>query len=225
MYDQVSLALLVGGKSTRMGEDKAFAPFHDGTLLQWMWNRYSLLFAHAFVVARESARFHTLGLPVVVDALAEHGSAVGVYTATLASPTERVICLACDMPFVTPRFLQTLAERSPGFDVFVPKANGALYKVLTLLPRGWREAIGRAMKVDRLMLEVDHGARRAYEERAAASEPSADDPADAAEPAQRDALDAFAGEAAAADPRWSADGFCNGFWHGRAGIEFIGARP
>ncbi|NLD70752.1 MAG: U32 family peptidase [Limnobacter sp.] len=33
------------------------------------------------------------------------------------------------------------------------------------------------------------------------------------------------GEAAAADPRWSADGFCNGFWHGRAGIEFIGARP
>lgn len=75
----------------------------------------------------------------------------------------------------------------PRFDVFVPRANGALYKILTPLPRSWREAIGRAMKVDRLMLDVDHGARRAYEERAAASEPSVDAAADAPEPAKQDA--------------------------------------
>ena len=42
------------------------------------------------------------------------------------------------------------------------------------------------MKVDKLMTEVDHGARRAYEERAAASEPGAEEAA-AAAPAQRDA--------------------------------------
>ena len=47
----------------------------------------------------------------------------------------------------------------------------------------WREAIGRLMKVDKLMTEVDHGARRAYEERAAAqragaasAEPDAEPP-------------------------------------------------
>jgi hypothetical protein len=61
------------------------------------------------------------------------------------------------------------AMEVPRFDVFVPRANGGLYKFMQLLPRTWREAIGRAMKVDKLMLEVDHGARRAYEERAAAS--------------------------------------------------------
>ncbi|HVO55344.1 MAG TPA: SDR family oxidoreductase [Solirubrobacterales bacterium] len=75
------------------------------------------------------------------------------------------------------------AMEVPRFDVFVPRSNGGLYRFLQLLPRGWREAIGRAMKVDKLMLEVDHNARRAYEERAAASEPSA---AEAAAP-QRDA--------------------------------------
>jgi len=63
------------------------------------------------------------------------------------------------------------ALEAPRFDVWVPRANGALFKVIALLPRGVREAIGRAMKVDKLMTEVDHGARRAYEERAAASEP------------------------------------------------------
>ncbi len=73
------------------------------------------------------------------------------------------------------------------FDVFVPKANGALYRILTLLPRGVREAIGRVMKVDRLMLEVDHNARRAYEERAAASDQDGTDAESPTEAPQRDA--------------------------------------
>jgi NAD(P)-dependent dehydrogenase (short-subunit alcohol dehydrogenase family) len=59
----------------------------------------------------------------------------------------------------------------PRFDVWVPRANGALFKLVALLPRGAREALGRLMKVDKLMTEVDHGARRAYEERAATGEP------------------------------------------------------
>ena len=71
------------------------------------------------------------------------------------------------------------ALEAPRFDVFVPRSNGALYKLLGPLPRSWREALGRAMKIDRLMLEVDHGARRAYEERAAASEPGQQDESEA----------------------------------------------
>jgi NAD(P)-dependent dehydrogenase (short-subunit alcohol dehydrogenase family) len=59
----------------------------------------------------------------------------------------------------------------PRFDVWVPRANGALFKFVSLLPRGLREAIGRLMKIDKLMTEVDHGARRAYEDRAAHSDP------------------------------------------------------
>jgi NAD(P)-dependent dehydrogenase (short-subunit alcohol dehydrogenase family) len=75
----------------------------------------------------------------------------------------------------------------PRFDVFVPRANGVMYKVLTLMPRGAREGLGRLMKVDKLMLEVNHGARRAYEERAAASEPNAGDAPASAEAPARDA--------------------------------------
>ncbi len=67
------------------------------------------------------------------------------------------------------------AMEVPRFDVFVPRSNGALLKVLGVLPRGAREAIGRAMKVDKLMLEVDEGARRAYEERIASGAASGDD--------------------------------------------------
>jgi NAD(P)-dependent dehydrogenase (short-subunit alcohol dehydrogenase family) len=69
----------------------------------------------------------------------------------------------------------------PRFDVWVPRENGAFFKIVSLLPRSWREGLGRLMKVDKLMTEVDHGARRAYEERAAASEPGAGQASAAAE--------------------------------------------
>lgn len=117
----MALALLAGGLSSRMGEDKAFVSFRDGTLLEWMRDRVTPLFPHVFVVTRNPSRFHGLGLPVINDALAEGGSAIGIYSALLASPAERVLCLACDMPFVSARLLWELADRSVGYDVFVPR--------------------------------------------------------------------------------------------------------
>ena len=57
----------------------------------------------------------------------------------------------------------------PRFDVWVPRINGAFFKIVSNLPRGMREGLGRLMKVDKLMTEVDHSARNAYEERAAHS--------------------------------------------------------
>jgi short-subunit dehydrogenase len=72
------------------------------------------------------------------------------------------------------------------FDVYVPRSNAVMTRFAALMPRRANEAIARLMKADKLMFEVDHGARRAYEERAAASEPGVED-SSAAEPVQRDA--------------------------------------
>lgn len=74
----------------------------------------------------------------------------------------------------------------PRFDVWVPRENGAFFKIVSLLPRGAREALGRLMKVDKLMTEVDHGARHAYEQRVTESEPGLGE----SEPAEQPARDA-----------------------------------
>jgi hypothetical protein len=74
----------------------------------------------------------------------------------------------------------------PRFDVFVPRANGILFKALALMPRGAREALGRLMGVDKLMIEVDHSGRRAYEERVATAKSDEED-GDEAAAAHRDA--------------------------------------
>jgi NAD(P)-dependent dehydrogenase (short-subunit alcohol dehydrogenase family) len=73
------------------------------------------------------------------------------------------------------------------FDVYVPRSNAIMTRISALLPRRVGEAVARLMKADKLMFEVDHGARRAYEERAAKSEPGVEPDTERAEQAARDA--------------------------------------
>jgi NAD(P)-dependent dehydrogenase (short-subunit alcohol dehydrogenase family) len=70
------------------------------------------------------------------------------------------------------------------FDVFIPRSLKFTIALGGLMPRRVREAVGRLMGVDRIMLDVPKSARRAYEDRAAHSEPDLEPES---EPAQRDA--------------------------------------
>jgi NAD(P)-dependent dehydrogenase (short-subunit alcohol dehydrogenase family) len=67
------------------------------------------------------------------------------------------------------------ALKRPRFDVFVPRSNGPLVQLTSPLPRRAREAIGRWIKADQALLKTDRSARAAYEARAAASAPAADE--------------------------------------------------
>ncbi|HEX6687039.1 MAG TPA: SDR family oxidoreductase [Solirubrobacterales bacterium] len=147
------------------------------------------------------------GFPGIATYSATKHAVVGVSEAVRAELRDTDIEIACVMPTVVKTELTSGVGQKmikpveasdvadeivdalevPRFDVWVPRANGGLFKVVALLPRPWREALGRFMKVDKLMTEVDHSARQAYEERAAHSEPALD-PASEAEPAaHRDA--------------------------------------
>jgi hypothetical protein len=66
------------------------------------------------------------------------------------------------------------ALKFPRFDVFVPRSIGPTLAVSNLLPRRVREALGRALKIDRALTQADRSARAAYEARAAASAPAAE---------------------------------------------------
>jgi len=134
------------------------------------------------------------GFPGIATYSATKHAVVGVSEAVRAELRGSGIEIACVMPTVVnteltsgvgqkmikPVEASDVADEIvdalevPRFDVWVPRENGALFKIVALMPRPWREALGRFMKVDKLMTEVDHGARRAYEERAAHSEPARD---------------------------------------------------
>jgi NAD(P)-dependent dehydrogenase (short-subunit alcohol dehydrogenase family) len=147
------------------------------------------------------------GFPGIATYSGTKHAVVGISEAARAELRGSGVEIACVMPTVVnteltagvgQRFIRTVeaedvaseivdALEVPRFDVWVPRENGAIFKIVSTWPRSWREGLGRLMKVDKLMTEVDHGARRHYEERAAASEPGTTESASEAAPAQRDA--------------------------------------
>ena len=145
------------------------------------------------------------GFPGIATYSGTKHAVVGISEAVRAELRETGIEIACVMPTVVNTELTSGVGQKmikpveasdvaneivdalevPRFDVWVPRQNGILFKVVALMPRPWREGLGRFMKVDKLMTEVDHGARRAYEERAAHSEPGLDSEAGDNAPAEK----------------------------------------
>jgi NADP-dependent 3-hydroxy acid dehydrogenase YdfG len=61
--------------------------------------------------------------------------------------------------------------KQPRFEVWVPRANGVIFRLVNPLPRRWREAIARALGADKVLARADPSVRAGYEDRAARSQP------------------------------------------------------
>jgi molybdopterin-guanine dinucleotide biosynthesis protein A len=62
-------------------------------------------------------------LRTVPDVRPGYGSLGGIYTAVV-SGSAPVLCVAWDMPFVTPGLLRALVDGSGGYDAFLPESDG-----------------------------------------------------------------------------------------------------
>jgi NAD(P)-dependent dehydrogenase (short-subunit alcohol dehydrogenase family) len=126
------------------------------------------------------------GVPGIATYSATKHAVVGLSESVRGEIRGRAIDISCVMPtivnteltsgvvdqrFVKPIEAVDVAEaivgalEVPRFDVYVPKSNGALLRGAYLMPRAAAEWVGRTMGTDKLMTEVDHGARAAYEDR------------------------------------------------------------
>jgi hypothetical protein len=63
------------------------------------------------------------------------------------------------------------ALKFPRRDVFVPRQVGVIHKLTYPFPMRAQLAVARAFKSENILKDIDHGARAAYEDRAAHSEP------------------------------------------------------
>jgi NAD(P)-dependent dehydrogenase (short-subunit alcohol dehydrogenase family) len=79
------------------------------------------------------------------------------------------------------------ALKFPRRDVFVPREVGAIHKATYVMPIRAQEAVARALKSDKILQDIDHGQRAAYEQRAAHSEPGLEPGSEAAEAAEAEA--------------------------------------
>jgi molybdenum cofactor guanylyltransferase len=156
----VTVFILAGGMSTRMGTDKAFVDYAGRTLLA---RALDLARSVAFDVriAGSKEKFAAFA-PVVEDIIRDCGPLGGIHAALQASPTELNLVLAVDVPFVSWAFLQYLIKQARGASeaaVVVPRGEEGWQPLCAIYRREFGGVAERALrtgrnKIDRLFDEV-----------------------------------------------------------------------
>jgi molybdopterin-guanine dinucleotide biosynthesis protein A len=108
--DDLTTFILAGGKSTRMGTDKAFVELEGQTLLSRMLALAKAVSRDVRIVG-DRQKFSTHAV-VVEDIFRNCGPLAGIHAALRFSSTDRNLILAVDLPFITEEFLDFLIARS-----------------------------------------------------------------------------------------------------------------
>ncbi|MHB1416941.1 MAG: molybdenum cofactor guanylyltransferase [Chloroflexota bacterium] len=123
MVGAVSGAVLAGGKSARMGADKATLRVGGDTLLDRVIARLASNVEEVLVVGRGRTEPPS-PVRAVADLRPGAGSLGGIFTALSFAQGSRCLVVACDMPFLNRRLLAYLLDLSPGYDVVIPRDDG-----------------------------------------------------------------------------------------------------
>jgi molybdopterin-guanine dinucleotide biosynthesis protein A len=118
----LSLALLSGGKSTRMGQDKALMSFLGRPLIQHILERLAPLVDEVLLSTNRPADYAFLSLQMQADIHPDCGALGGLYTMLNSAQNPMVAAVACDMPFANPELFEYEKEllTKSGADVVIP---------------------------------------------------------------------------------------------------------
>ncbi len=116
----VSVAILAGGRSRRMGQDKTALLLHGKPLLQHVVDAVASLKLPIQIITNAPDNHAYLGLPMHTDVFPGSGSIGGLYTALHYVTTDYMLCLACDAPYLQPVLLRYLIALRHDYDAIVP---------------------------------------------------------------------------------------------------------
>jgi molybdopterin-guanine dinucleotide biosynthesis protein A len=130
-----SAIILAGGRSQRMGQDKASLMLQGRPLLQHVVDRVGPIVDQIVIVTRPWQLLPRIDVndpvtrrprPVIVveDSTPGSGPAGGLLTGLSIATSFPALAVACDMPLLQPELLEELLRIAPGFSAVVPRHFG-----------------------------------------------------------------------------------------------------
>lgn len=153
----VSIAILAGGMSSRMGYNKSFAIMDGSYLIVHTLTAVRALgeaTENVFIVANDFDAYQQFGVPVVRDVLPKRSSLNGLYSALWHSSSQYTLCLACDMPFVKSALLKFLIDAAHEMQAIVPSIDGQVEALCAVYDKSCMAPFRAALDADSLKIQA-----------------------------------------------------------------------
>jgi molybdenum cofactor guanylyltransferase len=151
----LSAFVLAGGKSTRMGTDKAFVVLQGRKLVERALELARSVTSTVSIVG-DPAKFAAFG-PVVADIFPGCGPLGGIHAALRGSETDLNLILAVDLPLVSAALLHYLVIRaveSPTALVCVPRTGQRWQPLCALYRRQFRDLAEQSLRAGRFKIDA-----------------------------------------------------------------------
>ena len=119
MRSGCSLVILAGGRSRRMGHDKATLPVGDGTLIEHLARRLAPVVDETIIAGGVAPPFE--GASVVPDREPGLGPLAGMLAGFAAAKQRHVWVVACDLPDIEPALGGLLVALAGDYEAVVPR--------------------------------------------------------------------------------------------------------
>lgn len=122
MIESVTGVVLAGGKSNRMGRNKALLPYQGKNLIDAPIAKLSQIFSSVVLSVRDQTDLSGYDLKKISDLYPGIGPMSGIVS-VLNAGYERIFCVACDMPFLEETLIRYLCGFSAE-DAVIPMWRG-----------------------------------------------------------------------------------------------------
>ncbi len=148
------VAILAGGGSRRMGEDKAFVEVEGVPMIRRVVDAVVEAGLPPVVIAPRTPAYLALGVNVYEDIIPGMGPLSGLHTSFAVTDADRVLLVGCDMPGVRPALLSYLASLEMGeADARIPYVDGREQGLLAVYGRAGVERA--APQIEAKVLQFD----------------------------------------------------------------------
>lgn len=143
--EPITGVILAGGKSRRMGRNKALLDLGGICLIEKTYQIMSKLFQEVILITNTPEDYAFLNCPCQRDIYPGIGSIAGLHAALSTSNNERIFVVPCDMPFLNPALITLLCRKEKTYDAVVPFSNQGIEPLHALYHRRCLPQLERAI--------------------------------------------------------------------------------
>ena len=137
--------ILVGGKSRRMGVDKAFLKIDGIPLFERVLSVFRETFSRIILIGNRMERYSRYGLPIHPD-IYPGSSLGGLYTGLAHAETAHIFVASCDLPFPSGAVARHLLSMKEGCDGVVPTGPDGCEPLFAVYSESCREPMRRFLE-------------------------------------------------------------------------------
>jgi len=154
----VSGVALAGGRSKRLGRNKAIEKIGDQSLIERVVGKLSQVTSETVVVVAEESKAADLNLPPWVRTAADlypgTGSLGGIFTGLSAVKGNYGVVVACDMPFLNVDLIRFMLDIVSDYDAVVPRLQGRPEPLHAVYSKSCVGPIERCLQADQLKIAI-----------------------------------------------------------------------